>query len=112
MHEQDKPRDLITVIEYLRRGGQLDAVGGEPYVLSLARKSCGNENLSEYLAILQADMESRELVRVGLELMNLELSPQERIEVAVASGGRFLKWKAPKAAGVLLIDGEMPAAAL
>jgi hypothetical protein len=34
------------------------------------------------------------------------------IAVAVASGGTFLRWKAPKPAGVLLIDGEMPASAL
>lgn len=31
------------------------------------------------------------------------------IAVAVAAGDRFLKWSAPKPAGVLLIDGEMPA---
>lgn len=31
------------------------------------------------------------------------------IGVAVASGGQFLRWKAPKARGVLFIDGEMPA---
>jgi hypothetical protein len=34
------------------------------------------------------------------------------IAVAVASSGSFLKWAAPKPAGVLLIDGEMPASAL
>jgi DnaB-like helicase N terminal domain/AAA domain len=34
------------------------------------------------------------------------------IAIAVASGGRFLKWSAPKPAGVLLIDGEMPAGAM
>jgi hypothetical protein len=34
------------------------------------------------------------------------------IAYAVATGGEFLKWKAPKARRVLLIDGEMPAAAL
>lgn len=34
------------------------------------------------------------------------------IAVAVASAGEFLKWKAPGAAGVLFIDGEMPAALL
>jgi DNA-binding CsgD family transcriptional regulator len=34
------------------------------------------------------------------------------IAVAVASGGSFLRWKAPSAAGVLFVDGEMPAAAL
>jgi putative DNA primase/helicase len=31
---------------------------------------------------------------------------------AVASGSAFLKWKAPKPAGVLLLDGEMPGPAL
>jgi putative DNA primase/helicase len=31
---------------------------------------------------------------------------------AVASGGRFLKWHAPKPRRVLVIDGEMPAAVL
>src|SRR6266481_1951186 len=34
------------------------------------------------------------------------------IAYAVASGGAFLKWSAPKARRVLLIDGEMPAVAL
>ena len=34
------------------------------------------------------------------------------IAFAVATGTAFLKWKAPKARRVLLIDGEMPAAAL
>lgn len=34
------------------------------------------------------------------------------VAIGVASGGRFLKWSAPKPAGVLLIDGEMPAAAM
>ena len=31
---------------------------------------------------------------------------------AVACGGEFLSWKAPEAAGVLILDGEMPAPAL
>lgn len=34
------------------------------------------------------------------------------ISVAVASGGAFLKWEAPKPQGVLFIDGEMPLVAL
>jgi replicative DNA helicase/DNA-binding CsgD family transcriptional regulator len=34
------------------------------------------------------------------------------IAVAVASGGTFLQWSAPASAGVLLVDGEMPASAL
>jgi hypothetical protein len=34
------------------------------------------------------------------------------IAVAVASGARFLKWSVPAPAGVLLIDGEMPAGAM
>ena len=34
------------------------------------------------------------------------------IAVAVASGAKFLKWSAPHPAGVLLIDGEMPGAAM
>jgi hypothetical protein len=34
------------------------------------------------------------------------------IAVAVSSGAKFLKWSAPEPAGVLLIDGEMPAVAM
>lgn len=34
------------------------------------------------------------------------------IAVAAASGGRFLKWHAPKPQGVLLLDGEMPGKSL
>ena len=31
------------------------------------------------------------------------------VAVAVASGGKFLRWEAPKPQGVLFLDGEMPA---
>src|SRR5262249_36077720 len=34
------------------------------------------------------------------------------IAYAVATGGSFLRWRAPKPRRVLLVDGEMPAAAL
>ncbi len=34
------------------------------------------------------------------------------IACAIASGGDFLRWKAPEARGVLFIDGEMPAVVL
>ena len=34
------------------------------------------------------------------------------IAIAVASGGRFLKWDASEPKGVLLVDGEMPAVVL
>lgn len=34
------------------------------------------------------------------------------VGVAVASGGRFLTWKAPSPAGVIYLDGEMPAATM
>lgn len=34
------------------------------------------------------------------------------VAYAVASGGKFLRWQAPKPRRVLFIDGEMPAAAL
>jgi len=34
------------------------------------------------------------------------------IAVAVATGGSFLKWKAPRPAGLVFVDGEMPGALL
>jgi hypothetical protein len=34
------------------------------------------------------------------------------ISIAVSSGGKFLRWEAPKPRGVLYIDGEMPGAVL
>ena len=34
------------------------------------------------------------------------------VAFAIATGGRFLKWHAPQPRRVLLLDGEMPAAAL
>lgn len=34
------------------------------------------------------------------------------VAYAVASGGRYLKWRAPRPCRVLLLDGEMPASAL
>ena len=34
------------------------------------------------------------------------------IAAAVAAGGKFLAWQAPKPAGVLFVDGEMPVEAI
>lgn len=89
----------------------------------------------------KSDAQNRNLKSIGLaDFLSLEFPPRENvlhpilarqslamvhayrgtgkthltlgIGYAVASGGYFLKWHAPKPRGVLILDGEMPAVVL
>lgn len=75
------------------------------------------------LDFLQLDLPPRELIltpflpRAGLCMVHAfrgvgKTHMSLGIAYAVATGGEFLGWKAPKPCGVLYIDGEMPAATL
>lgn len=97
--------------------------------------------MNQPLAVETEYQLKRKLVAVDIgELLSMEIPPREmllapilprqglvmayskrglgkthlalNIAYAVSSGGRFLRWEAPKPARVLLVDGEMPLVAL
>ena len=79
--------------------------------------------IDELVSFLQRDIPPREhILSPWLPTQGLALVYATRgvgktffglnVAYAVASGGSYLKWKAPKARGVLYLDGEMPAVAM
>jgi len=181
MDEGGQPIDLLTLASELERRGDLEAVGGSPYVSQLIDGVPRLTNVEHYaqlvrqasllrsyahageairLAALQQGAEPekilgslRELLDRGVvatkrrlravsaeELLQMNVPPREMIlnpilptqglvmlyskrgvgktfialamAHAVATGGRFLQWSAPKARSVLYVDGELPATTL
>lgn len=103
--------------DYDRIAAELDATAAEQ---SAARKPLSAVTIGDFLSmeiparknLLSPVLPEQGLMMIhgprGLGKTHLSVG----IAVAVASGGTFLRWKAPAPAGVLLVDGEMPASAL
>ncbi len=177
--QNDKVFDLLTILDDIKSCDQLLVVGGEAYVLSVAKNTPTAANISAYADVVKTKAQQRQLIEIGqslvenaivsndvtkmLQQVNSQLLSLEKtldisryltvvgiadflqaelpqrdallapwlprqglamiyakrgvgkthialnIAYAVASGGVFLGWEAPKAKNVLYIDGEMPA---
>lgn len=85
----NKPVDAITVFERVQASGELDAVGGLPYLNALSQAVPGTGNIERYAAIVADRSKSRALLAAGSEAMaaaqDHETPVDERIE-RVASG--------------------------
>lgn len=68
MAEGDTPIDIATVVEYLRKQGKLDKVGGVAAVTSIAGLSPTAANVLHYAGIVRDYYRRRELVAIGDEL--------------------------------------------
>jgi putative DNA primase/helicase len=102
---------------FAKREAEIDAIAGKVDRLIPARCEYRAIEIADFLAL---DLPPREMLldpwlpRQGLSMIYaprgvgktyLALS----VAYALASGGSVLRWRAPRPAGVLYIDGEMPA---
>lgn len=65
LYDQNKPIDLVVVKEELTRRGQLDAVGGEAYLLRLVESVPSWVNVEHYAEIVRDKAMLRELIRAA-----------------------------------------------
>ncbi|NLX27955.1 MAG: hypothetical protein GXY59_03185 [Bacteroidales bacterium] len=61
------PPDLISVTQQLKKGGQLDQVGGVTYLTSCFRKIASVANIEHHLRILHDLYQRREMAQKGLQ---------------------------------------------
>lgn len=68
--KRNQPIDLLTVIEELRRSGQVEAVGGIHYVTQLTNVDARMVvNIESYCRIIHQKFIQRELIRVSSEIL-------------------------------------------
>ncbi|MDR2482047.1 MAG: replicative DNA helicase [Treponema sp.] len=68
LFNQGRKADIITIVEELRRTGELDAAGGPPYVASLTNVVPTAANIDYYAKIVQDGALRRALIKVSGEV--------------------------------------------
>ena len=91
LREKDTTPDLMTVTDYLKQRGTLDAVGGQRYLATLMDAAIGTASIDLYADIIQDKARRRQLGVMGAQFQQLQWSPddweklRDRVEVAIAS---------------------------
>jgi replicative DNA helicase len=78
LSELAKPVDVITVAEALEIAGELDRVGGLPYLGSLAQNVPSAANVRRYGEIVRERSVMRKLAEVGTEIASSAYNPTGR----------------------------------
>ncbi len=76
--EEQKPFDVVTLAEELERTGELDDVGGLPYLAALAEDTPTAANIRAYADIVREHSVTRQLIRVGTEIAESGYRPEGR----------------------------------
>ncbi len=64
-----KPVDILTVVQELKKRGELEMVGGVPYITSLTNRVASTANIEYHTRILNQKQIQRELIRVSSEII-------------------------------------------
>jgi len=75
-----EPVDLVTVAEELRRGGQLDKVGGTEYLRLLLDSVPTSAYIEHYARIVQQKATLRSLISASQEITAMAYSEQEEVD--------------------------------
>ena len=71
LFERSEPIDLLTVVEQLRKTGELELAGGAYYITSLTSKINSASNIEFHARIIVERSIKRELIRVSSEIQTL-----------------------------------------
>jgi replicative DNA helicase len=69
LYDKNQPIDIISVANYLKNSGQLDAIGGPYMITQLTSRIISSANIEFHVAILIQKHIARELIRVSTEII-------------------------------------------
>ena len=78
LSESSKPFDAVTVSQWLKNSGDLDEVGGLPYLGELARQTPSAANIKAYADIVRERSVLRQLIEVGTNIADSGYSTEGR----------------------------------
>lgn len=76
LFNKNNPVDVITVTERLSMKGQLDAVGGIPYIAALADEVPLSSNARQYATIVAEKSIQRKLIKAAYEISKAAYEPE------------------------------------
>ena len=74
-----EPVDTLTVIDQLKKTGELDVIGGPFYFTEITKKFVHAENIEKHIKIIKEKFLKREVIRVSSE--NLKLAYEDTTDV-------------------------------
>src|SRR3989441_11191275 len=112
LNDRNEPADLLTLNEELRRLGHMEQVGGAEYLTTLIDAVPTAANVEYYSKIVQEKAVLRNLIEVGMKLVNMGYDPGEdevaslvdRAEQEVFAIGRFKRQRYFVALKEVLLD--------
>jgi len=78
LNQENQPADVLTVSEFLEKGGDLQAVGGMAYLGSLANNTPSAANVKAYAGIVRERSIMRSLGNAAREISDSIYSPEGR----------------------------------
>jgi replicative DNA helicase len=75
---ENKPADVVTVAELLQSLGQLESIGGLPYLVSLASNTPSAANIRRYAEIVRERAVLRKLVETATNIADSAYAPAGR----------------------------------
>jgi replicative DNA helicase len=85
LEAERKPIDILTVIDQLRREGNIESAGGELHVAHISRKFISSDRIEYHSFILKDKYLHRKLAEVGLRTASLGFDETQEIDEAIAS---------------------------
>jgi replicative DNA helicase len=75
---EGQPFDVVTLAEHLERNGELEDVGGLPYLVRLAEETPSAANIKSYANIVREYSVMRQLISVSSDIAESAYRPQGR----------------------------------
>ena len=92
LYERDVSIDPLAVIEELRAGGDLAAVGGDAGLIALLDRHLGSgSNLNHYIEVLQSHRRRRQLLRAAFEIRSQALDETVDADAALENSAELLE---------------------
>lgn len=90
LYGDGQPADYITVAEVLRKRGQLEAVGGEHYLLQCVEVPPHSAHIEYHAQIVRDAAAGRRMIAVGSDIAAMGYSSEDR-EALIAQAQRLLE---------------------
>ena len=83
LYDNNQAIDAVTLAEELRRTGELEKVGGVPYLTRLVDVVPVTSNIDHYADIVEENARRRELIRAGAAITNIAFDLDEEIHTVM-----------------------------
>lgn len=80
LYLQQRPVDILTVVEQLKREGELDSVGGAIYITQLTEKVASSAHIEYHARIIAQKYLARELISFSSSITNQAFDETSDIE--------------------------------